>query len=150
MSHDVVIQDFPDYTINREGVVRSRLTGRTSRPYFNGRYYQIALRKGGVKAQPGYHRVLAGAFIPNPDNHPVINHIDGDPTNNRLDNLEWCTQQENAEKANAKEWRLVSPEGEHMVVYNLAKFCKERDLHWGNLRGVCAGLRNSCQGWRTY
>ena len=41
------------------------------------------------------HRVIATCFIPNPDNLPEVNHIDCDRTNNRLENLEWCTRQEN-------------------------------------------------------
>ena len=41
------------------------------------------------------HRLVAQAFIPNPNNYPVINHKDNDAHNNKLDNLEWCTQEYN-------------------------------------------------------
>lgn len=41
------------------------------------------------------HRLVAESFIPNPSNYPIINHIDSNPSNNHIDNLEWCTQSHN-------------------------------------------------------
>lgn len=57
-------------------------------------YHFIILSKNNKKFNTGVHRLVAQAFIPNPDNKPTVNHIDGNKDNNTVDNLEWATYKE--------------------------------------------------------
>ena len=66
--------------------------------YPNG-YEFVCLRKDGNNRNRMTHRLVAEAFIPNPDNLPVVNHIDGNKHNNNVTNLEWCTCSQNRKHA---------------------------------------------------
>ena len=58
-------------------------------------YKKVELCKDGKRKGFKVHRLVAIAFIPNPDNKPEVNHIDGNKINNNIDNLEWVTSSEN-------------------------------------------------------
>lgn len=60
-----------------------------------GRDSRVCLYKNGKGKDYLVHRLVAEAFIPNPLNKPTVNHLDGDPKNNRVNNLEWATYKEN-------------------------------------------------------
>jgi hypothetical protein len=62
-------------------------------------YYRVALSKYNTVKQESVHRLVATAFIPNTHNKPVVNHIDANPLNNCVENLEWCTPAENLQHA---------------------------------------------------
>lgn len=67
-------------------------------------YKQVTISKNGVNKGFLVHRLVAEAFIPNPGNKPEVNHIDGDPSNNSADNLEWVTRSENMTHALSLGW----------------------------------------------
>ena len=56
---------------------------------------KVSLSKDGSKKKCTVHKLVAEAFLPNPDNKPQIDHIDGNKHNNSVDNLRWCTNAEN-------------------------------------------------------
>ena len=60
-----------------------------------GGYCRVCLNKEGVQTPISLHRLVASTFIPNPENKACVNHIDGNPSNNKLSNLEWATYREN-------------------------------------------------------
>lgn len=63
----------------------------------SSRHSQVILCKDGKTYPRLVHRLVAQAFIPNPDNKPVVDHIDTNPSNNRVENLRWVTTQENCQ-----------------------------------------------------
>lgn len=65
-----------------------------------GWYFNVVLiNKNGKNLSVKLHRLVAEAFIPNPNNYPTINHKDGNKQNNNVENLEWCTPKQNFEHA---------------------------------------------------
>ena len=85
------------YSITDDGKIFSKRSNRYLKlnPKDNG-YIYIELNVGGQPYYKRVHRLVAEAFIPNPENKPYVNHIDGNKSNNNVSNLEWVTDSENA------------------------------------------------------
>ncbi len=93
------IEIFKDYQISNCGRLRSHKKGnewRLLRPFINNDGYVAFQFTGNGKSKKLYmHRLVALAFIPNPENLPMVEHIDNDKTNCHVDNLRWATYSEN-------------------------------------------------------
>ena len=102
------IEEYDLYEISNLGRLRSKdrvvqnhggsyvKKGRTLHPSKDHYgYYIFELKQDGRAKKVKIHRLVAEAFIPNPERKPEVNHIDSNPSNNNVENLEWCTHHEN-------------------------------------------------------
>lgn len=86
-SLDRVVKNGIKYNHIKQHVMKTRINGRG--------YIAVMLCKNGVRKMIAVHRLVAEAFIQNPDNKPVVDHINTIRTDNRVENLRWCTIKEN-------------------------------------------------------
>lgn len=84
------------YAIDEEGDVWSYISDRYLKHHLDAYgYYVVDLYKNKIGKTTKIHRLVAEAYIPNPENKPMIDHIDQNKLNNSIDNLRWATHQEN-------------------------------------------------------
>lgn len=126
------IEDYPNYQVSNLGRVKSLarewIVGIGNKRFHDEMilklhnkkrgYKDVCLFKNGKRKYYFVHRLVAQAFILNPENKPEPNHIDGNPSNNKVNNLEWVTKSEN---------RL------HAIHTGLAIITKGEDCSWSKL-----------------
>ena len=120
------------YFVSPAGNVYSIRTGKLKPWKHNGKepYFMVSLSKGGKVKKVLVHRLVAEAFIPNPDNLPQVNHKDGNVQNNAVWNLEWVTNAENTIHAYENQLRkrrvIYVSNGDR--IFTLRHWCKILDL----------------------
>ncbi len=93
------VPGFPLYQVSTYGRVQNQKTGRILKTHSNHGYLRVGLYEGKIRKYKLVHRLVAEAFIPNPENKPAVNHINGCKTDNNVTNLEWVSASENMSHA---------------------------------------------------
>lgn len=160
------------YEVSNVGRVRSidrivfqqgrnqKYRGKIMSPYLNNTgYFCVRLSKNNKKRTFTIHRLVATAFIPNPNNYPCVNHKDETPKNNNVENLEWCTNEYNVNYGTATFRRAVKM-GKRVAQYDkngklVATFYSVNEAERGTNIKIGDAVKNSNHTaggffWRFY
>lgn len=120
-------------------------------------YERVVLGKDGKKKKYQVHRLIAATFIPNEENKQQVNHINGNKADNRVENLEWCTDSENMQHAFQN--GLINIPTRSVIQLDLqGTLIKEWDsiteaeaatgVRRGNIWSCCVGKRKTANGYK--
>lgn len=127
------------------------LKGQIMKSFLMDGYERICLSKQGTQRKFWVHRLVAMAFIPNPENLPEINHIDENPTNNNVWNLEWSDRLHNI-RHGTRTARMAISQGRKVVQYSLnnqylREFVSLADAaRYIGGKASSSGIRQACIG----
>lgn len=149
-----------DRYANVGGGGRRLVKGKIIKPVkcTNG-YYEASLSYKGVRKVLLLHRVVAEAFIPNPNNLPEVNHKDENPANNEASNLEWCTSKYNANYGTRNERMMIGRETKPVIQFDkdgtfikrwdsMMDACREYGADISSMIRVCKGKQKTCKGFK--
>lgn len=128
------------WSVNENGQVRNDETNRFLKGTILQTYHYINFRWNGKQKNKAVHRLVAEAFLPNPDNLPYVHHIDGNRLNNNVENLKWVSESENqqhrssVQRTTLKEIKPI--EGEEWKVfrnsnYEVSNYGKVKNINTG-------------------
>ncbi len=148
------VNDFPSYAVTRDGRIWSFKSKGWLKPKIRkDKYKSVSLSNEGKRKGFYVHRIVASAFLPNPLNFPVVNHIDGDKGNNNVENLEWCTNSHNT--IHAYETDLITPFKRKVrcietdqIYESIEMAASVSGAQKGHICSVCRGRRPNAGGYR--
>jgi len=140
------VEDWPDYYVSAKGNIASNKTGRLiilKQSENSGGYLQVTLFNKKMKKIFRTHRLVALVWLNNPDNLPIVDHIDRDKKNNNVENLRWVTKSQN--ELNIKSDGGISIRKDRKKKYQARIRIYDKDSH---IVGV--GSKRYCKHFLTF
>lgn len=155
----ITLEKYPRDKISPDGRVFSTWGKKFKTPQDRKGYKFVSVTDAaGRETKISVHRLVALAYIPNPLSHPVVNHKDGNPSNNTIENLEWCTYAQNAQHAHdtglcssKKKVLQLTKEGKELKTFNSMKEAANHvGLSSDSISHACRGVNKTAGGytWR--
>jgi len=149
------LKNYPNYSISNFGNIINDNNGRLLKIRLSNGYNRVRLYDKNVGKNYFVHRLVAEYFLPNPDNKPQINHIDGNKLNNHISNLEWNTHSENQlHRVNIlnKGVKKISLIKDNMIYSfnSIAECGLKLHLNSGNLSRLLNGKYKTLGGYKLY
>lgn len=152
------IKNYTNYEVSDKGNVRNALNGQILKPTLNTwGYLSVTLCSEKKRKNKTVHRLVAEAFVSNPNNLPEVNHKDENKENNSVENLEWVTKKENinhgtrTKRANEKKFKKVcqySESGALIKVWESLKEAEKAGYHHSAISACCYGKREFHRGYK--
>lgn len=153
-----------NYGVDEDGNVYSIKKNKKLTPKKNhDGYLRIQLWKNGKCEFVSIHRLVAEEYVANPNNYPIVNHLDGDKQNNHYTNLEWCTQKDNiihswkngfsTPRRNEKDKRSkridqLTLEGEYITTFpSTMEIERQLGIPHSHISNVCKNKKKLPYGW---
>lgn len=138
------------YSVDRRGLQGYGRRGRILKPGYTSRgYLQVTLSKNGKTKTKTVHRLVAEAFLANPNGLTQVNHRDENKVNNNVENLKWCdsmydmnygTRTERLARARSKKVRAVNTKTGEVVEFNSTTEAGRKGYHQGIVSMACRGV----------
>lgn len=144
------IDGYPNYQVSNRGRVMSLKSGRLLKPRVDSKgYSRVSLGRGNLYS---IHRLVANAFLENPDNLPYVNHVDECKTNNDVSNLAWCTASQNIKHSTHKrscQINQLTLDGQFIKKWeSLQEIGRELGYAPINICRVCKGKFKKAYGYK--
>ena len=148
------VKNYDKYEVNENGEIRNKRTKKLLKPETDKKWGYLRVSLYITKKQAKHelvHRIVANTFIPNPYNLKEVNHKDENKRNNCVNNLEWCTPQENCIHSKGKPVTMIYTNKQYGKTYRcISDAERETGIDNASIIRCCKGKQKSAGGyiWR--